>query len=509
MATSEHHEENTPHFPKKSDGIVRSELREIVRSRAFAQGSRLARFLRFVVESYLSGETDRLKETVIGIEVYDRSPDYDPKVDSIVRTEARRLRKKLEEYYETEGRHSRVKITIPTGGYIPRIEFRPQPIPALVVAEPSLANKDNKDVERTSLPSIKLRLLAGVLTAGLVCGIGLWSIARQHRRREDAKLAARHTTNEEAYRLYLEGRFYWAKRTPDFDHKAITRFEEALRLDPNYALAYSGLADSYAVTASGLPASERWMRAKSAAERALALDESSAEAHTSQAFILYKFEWDWPEAEQHFRRALQLNPSYALAHHWFGEFLVLRGRADEGLAELRQAESLDPLSLPIKNDLARALYRTRHYDEAIAKAQQVLDLDPNFSNAYATLTYAYEQKRDYPRAVEADLQVLRIAKRSEEEIAALRKTFRVSGWQAYWAKELELFQKESPTGSVSNYVFAETYLRLGNREEALHFLEKSFEGRGDAPLLIGVEPLLDPLRSNDRFIYLLRRAGLE
>ena len=506
MATSEQHEENTPHFPKKSDGIVRSELREIVQSQTFAQGSRLTRFLRFVVESYLIGETERLKETIIGIEVYDRSPDYDPKVDSIVRTEARRLRRKLQEYYETEGRHSRVKITIPTGGYIPRIEFRPQPIPALVVAEPVPANKD---VERTSLPSVRLRLLAGVLIAGLVCGVGLWLIARQYRRREEAKLAVRHTANKEAYRLYLEGRFYWAKRTPDFDHKAITRFEEALRLDPNDALAYSGLADSYAVTASGLPASERSTRAKSAAERAVSLDESSAEAHTSLAFILYKFEWNWPEAEQHFRRALQLNPSYALAHHWFGEFLVLRGRADEGLAELRQAESLDPLSLPIKNDLARALYRTRHYDEAIAKAQQVLDLDPNFSNAYATLIYAYEQKHDYPRAVEADLQVLRIAKRSEQEIAMLRKTFAASGWKAYWAKELELFQKESPTGSVPEYVFAETYLRLGNRDAALHHLEKSFEDRGDAPLLIGVEPLLDPLRSDDRFVYLLRRTGLE
>jgi tetratricopeptide (TPR) repeat protein len=506
MATFEQHEESTPHFPKKSDGIVRSELREIVQSRAFARGSRLPRFLRFVVESYLIGETERLKESVIGIEVYDRPPDYDPKVDSIVRTEARRLRRKLEEYYETEGRHSRVKITMPTGGYVPRIEFRLQPIPALVVADPGLANKD---VERTSLPFVKLRLLAGMLIAGLVCGIGSWLFARQYRKREEAKLAVRHTANAEAYRLYLEGRFYWAKRTPDFDHKAMKRFEEALRFDPNYALAYSGLADSYAVTASGLPASERWMRAKSAAERALALDESSAEAHTSLAFILYKFEWNWPEAEQHFRRALQLSPSYALAHHWFGEFLVLRGRAVEGLAELRQAESLDPLSLPIKNDLARALYRTRHYDEAVTKAQQVLDLDSNFSNAYATLTYAYEQKRDYPQAVEADLQVLRIAKRPDEEITALRKTFRVSGWQAYWAKELDLFQKESPSGSVPEYVFAETYLRLGNRDTALNFLEKSFEDRGDAPLLIGVEPLLDPLRSDDRFIYLLRRAGLE
>jgi tetratricopeptide (TPR) repeat protein len=127
--------------------------------------------------------------------------------------------------------------------------------------------------------------------------------------------------------------------------------------------------------------------------------------------------------------------------------------------------------LPIKNDLARALYRTRHYYEAIAEAQHVLDLDPSFSNAYATLAYAYEQKRDYPRAVEADLQVLRLANGSEEEITALRKRFTNSGWQAYWSGKLELLQR-APTDSVSAYVFAETYLRLGNREEALHYLEK-------------------------------------
>jgi tetratricopeptide (TPR) repeat protein len=505
MATIEQHENNASPIPRKSEGIVRTELREVIGSRTFAQGTRLARFLRFVVENRLSGETERLKETVIGIEVYDRSPDYDPRIDSIVRTEARRLRKKLQEYYETEGRHSRVIITIPTGGYVPRIEFRSQPIPTLVVLDPPAANEE---VEKSFSPSVRFRLLAVALIAGFIFGIGFWSITRNYRRQREAKLAAHYTANEEARRFYLEGRFYWAKRTPDFVHKAITRYEEALCLDPNYALAYSGLADSYAITASGLPAPERSLKAKSAAERALALDETSAEAHTSLAFILYKFEWNWPEAEQHFRRAIQLNPTYSLAHHWFGEFLVLRGRPDEGLAELRKAKSLNPLSLPIENDLARGLYRTRHYDEAIAETNHVLELDPNFSNAYATLTYAYEQKRDYPRAVEADLQLLRLAMRPEQKLAALRKTFTTSGWQAYWRAELELLQK-SPPGSVPEYAFTEIYLRIGNRDAALHLLEKSFEDRGDAPLLMGVEPLLDPLRSDNRFIYLLRRAGLQ
>lgn len=360
-----------------------------------------------------------------------------------------------------------------------------------------------------SLPSIKFRFLAVVVIAGLICGTGFWSINRQYRRRDEAKLPARYTSNKEASRLYLEGRSYWSKRTPDFNEKAITRFEEALHLDPNYALAYSGLADAYAVTAAGSPAIERWVQAKSDAARAIALDESSAEAHTSRAFTLYKFEWNWQEAERHFRRALQLNPNYVLAHHWFGEFLVLRGLSDEGLAQLRQAESLDPLSLRIKSDLARALYRTRHYDAAIAEAQHVLELDPNYNNAYETLTHAYEQKHDYPQAIEADLQVLRLSNKSDKETAALRKKFIISGWHAYWAGKLQMLQKEAQDGFVPAYFFAETYMRLGNREEALHFLEKGFDERGDAPLLVGVEPLMYPLRSDGRFIYLLRRAGLQ
>jgi tetratricopeptide (TPR) repeat protein len=505
MTPIEQHEENTARIPGKSDGLVRAELRALIESGLFTEGSRLARFLIFVVESYLHGHTERLKETVIGMEVYGRPPDYDPKVDPIVRTEARRLRQKMERYYETDGRSSRVMITIPRGGYVPQIHLRTLQIPIRV------APAADSEAERISQPPTRRTMFlrfAVLLIAGLVCGIRGWLGYREYHKQLEVKSAASNISNEAARQLYLKGRFYWAKRTPDLDHKAIMLFEEALRTDPNYVLAYSGLADAYAITASGLPSAERSKEAKSAAERALALDQSSAEAHTSLGFVLYKFDWNWVEAEQHFRRALQLNSAYALAHHWFGEFLVLRGRPDEGLAELRQAESLEPLSLPIKNDLARALYRTRHYDEAIAKATEVLDLDPNFSNAYATFAYAYEQKRDYASAVKNDLQVLRLANRSEQEIESLRRTFVTSGWRAYWAARLELLEK-APPYSVPAYVFAEIDLRLGNKEEALRFLEQSFEERSDAPLLIGVEPLLDPLRSDDRFVYLLRRAGLQ
>jgi DNA-binding winged helix-turn-helix (wHTH) protein/TolB-like protein/tetratricopeptide (TPR) repeat protein len=324
---------------------------------------------------------------------------------------------------------------------------------------------------------------------------------------EKHQLVRNSTGNVEAYQLYLKGRYYWAKRLPDPVQKGIRCFEDAVALDPNYAPAYAGLADSYALTASGLAPAVRMPKAKAAAERALSIDPDLAEAHTSLAFILYKFEWNWREAENHFRRAIQLNPSYAIAHHWFGEFLVLMGRFDEGMAELKEAERLDPLSLSIEADFARGLYRARRYDEAIAQAQRTLELDPNFSNAYATLTYAYEQKKMYPEAMRADLQVLRLKNFTPGQMDELRDAFAKSGWQAYWRKQLGMMRDRARTEYVPPYVLAEFYIRLGEMESAFQAIEKSYEEHGDAPLELRVEPLLDPARSDPRFQQFLLRSG--
>jgi Tfp pilus assembly protein PilF len=325
-------------------------------------------------------------------------------------------------------------------------------------------------------------------------------------RLEREQLKQKYTSSIDARNVYLKGRYYWAKRTPESVQKAIDCFAGAIQLDPHYAMAYAGLADAYAVTASGLPLSERILKAKSAAAKALAIDDSLAEAHTSLAFILYKFEWAWAKAESHFRRAIELNPSYALAHHWFGEFLILRGKFDEGLAELRQAEALDPLSLPIANDVARGLYRARRYDEAIAQSRRALELDADFRNAYSTLVYAYEQKRDYAKAVGAELEVLRVSNVPAGKIAELQKVFAMSGWKAFWRSELNWMKGEKRM--LPAYVSAELNTRIGDSQAAMRDLERSYEEHGDAPLLIGVEPLLDGLRRDARFAELVRRSGV-
>ena len=517
-------------------------VQRILASDLFVRAPTLSRFLLYVSGQVFNGCADQINEHVIGIEVFGRKPGYDSNDDNIVRASASRLRVRLETYFATEGSAEAWHVSIPKGSYVPRftprisksngtanpIAFDSLPVsearsvpqnghsPLVQSAPISTSQVDEPRPESLPAPAGTQRrgrlLFAAVFFAAAFFGLGLWwlgsrGLAVRDRTHEQVAPAAHYVPDPEARRLYLEGRFYWAKHKPDPIHQSIVCYEKAIRLDPNYALPYSGLADAYAITASGLPPAERLAPAKTYAEKALSLDEFSAEAHTSLAFILYKYEWNWPQAELHFGRALQLDPSYALAHHWFGEFLVLRGRPEEGLTQLRQALAIEPLSLPIRNDVARALYRTRHYDEAIAEARRVLDMDPTY-NAYPILTYSYEQKHEYAKAVDADLESAQVSRLPDAQLAALRKTFDTAGWQAYWKARIALLKKEPP-GSVPAYVLAEDNLRAGNKELALHLLEQSFSDRGDAPLLIGAEPLWDPLRTDQRFAYLLRRAGFE
>lgn len=171
--------------------------------------------------------------------------------------------------------------------------------------------------------------------------------------------------NVEAYELYLEGRYYWSLRTPEWIRIGIVHFEEAIEKDPNFALAYAGLADAYAISASGLPAAERFPQARRAARKALELNSELAEAHTALAFLTYKSDWQWDAAEASFQRAIELSPNYALAHHWYGELLGLLGRSEESIARLEEARELDPASVAIQTDLCDAYYRARRFDEAI------------------------------------------------------------------------------------------------------------------------------------------------
>lgn len=315
----------------------------------------------------------------------------------------------------------------------------------------------------------------------------------------------RQSPNLEAYQLYLRGRYFWNRRTPEWIQKGIECFQEAVRLDPQYALAYAGLADSYALTSSGLPSLERKAKSRPMAEEALRLDPELAEAHASLGFIKYKYDWDWAGAEQSLRHAIALNPNYSTAHHWLGECLSLQGKAEEGLASLRYAERLDPLSLAIKEDIGLHLYRSRQYDQAIKQLLDIRALDPTYIRIGPWLARIYEQKGRYEEAVTEDLNGPLQKRLDETTKQELKDAIRQGGWHVYLQKYLDLYR----AGKIPEDArfLAYVNLQLGDKEPALAYLEKSFDIHADAPLQIKTEPIYDPLRAEPRFQELLRRAG--
>ncbi|HMB28515.1 MAG TPA: tetratricopeptide repeat protein, partial [Blastocatellia bacterium] len=331
-------------------------------------------------------------------------------------------------------------------------------------------------------------------------------------RETQQRLNKRSTDNAEAYRSYLMGRYYWNKRNPAAIKQAITYFEQAIDRDPVYALAYAGLADSYAVSSSGLPPQERMPRAKSAAMKALDIDETLAEAHASLALVKYRYDWDWPGAEAEFKRAVALNHNYATAHEWYGVYLGQLGRFDQALAELKQAQELEPLSAIILVDTGMIFYSARQYDQALTQCRKALELTPDFGLAHQYIGRAYEQKRMYQEAVDEYLKGRALQRRDGPEIIeSLREAYRISGWRGYLRKALDLAlaKEQAKKEPGSALTIAELYTRLGEKDSALVWLERAYQERDDRLVALKAGPRFDELRSDPRFADLLRRMGLE
>jgi eukaryotic-like serine/threonine-protein kinase len=325
---------------------------------------------------------------------------------------------------------------------------------------------------------------------------------------EGRRASRQHTDNPEAYQLYLRGRFYWNKRTEESIKKSITYFNDASALDPTYALAYAGLADCYAMLTeyASAPPVDTYPKVKEAAKKALAIDDTLAEAHTSLG-AAYEYEWNWAEAEKEYRRAIELNPSYATAHQWYAVFLGARLRHDEAIAEMRKALEVDPLSLIINTSLGRELYGARRYDEAIAQLRRTLDMDANFAEAHFHLAMVYEAKRMYTEAL-AEFQ------KSTELFAdpAMKiweaRVYALSGKRAEAERLLAESSAMEKTGYVSPYPIATIYAAMGDNDKALAYLEKVFSERSYYVVWLNIDPVFDRLRPDGRFQDLLRRIGI-
>lgn len=318
-------------------------------------------------------------------------------------------------------------------------------------------------------------------------------------------LTKNYTANAEALRLYFYGRYFWTRRTPESIKKAIEYFNQAIEKDPGFARAYSGLADAYVVPASGMAPQDAMPKAKAAATRALEIDDTLAEAHTSLARVLQVYDWNWAEAEKEYKRALEIDPRYPVAHQWYGGFREKRGDFDEGISERKLALQLDPLSTATNFELGAVYYFARDYDRAIEQLEKTLELDPQFSPARNYLAGAYFQRGRHDDAV-AKLGTPDPRGLSSVGIGGF--VYAVTGRTKEARNMLSEFKSSRGPQYVSPVDIAMIHVGLGEREEAIAWLEKGYEERAYQMQNLGIEPMWDSLRSDPRFADLVRKVGL-
>ncbi len=575
---------------------IRAQVDKILASRLFARSERLCRFLRFCVEQTLEEKGDRLKEQLVGVEVFDRKGDYDPRTDPIVRVEAMRLRSKLKAYYTSTGRPDCLLIELPKGAYVPSFRVRnatqtarPQPAAANLGAEErsiavlpfaNLTDDPGTDYFSdglteelihllTRIPQLRVvawnsmshfrgreQDLAGIrqqlkvatvlrgsvrrtpgrvrVTAQLIdaeSGAYLWSEAYDRQlenvlaiQEEMARaivdtlqltLASRasgfaqRTSNPECYNLCLQGRFHANKRTGDGLSKSVACFEHAISADDRSAIAYAGKADAYSllIELGFLNPLEATPKARSAAERALALDPGSAEAHVSLAFVRSLFDWDWAGAEKLYRRAIALNPGYSRARHWFGnDFLALLGRFDEALPEIYMARHLDPLSPILVEGCGYVKMMQRDYAGALEEYDQVLQLDPMFYRVYSSKARLFSLMGRYEEAIALFERARALGGDIPSLLAALGDTLARAGfvWEA--RSLLDELQATAKARWIPAASLAVVNIGLGDLDAALTHLETACE-RHEMLGGLKMHPAYDPLRSEPRFQRILKRIG--
>jgi TolB-like protein/DNA-binding winged helix-turn-helix (wHTH) protein/Tfp pilus assembly protein PilF len=332
------------------------------------------------------------------------------------------------------------------------------------------------------------------------------------RAEDKERLAKNPAVRPEAYESYLKGRYYWNKRSEEGFTKAISYFQDATRKDSQYALAYAGLADCYAVigaTIIGTVRSEEAApKAKAAGIRALEIDPSLAEAETSLATAKFNYDWDWSGAASGFKKAIELNPSYATAYQRHSLYLAAMGRFPDSLDQINKARELDPLSISINWSLGWRLYLARQYDRAIEQLLNTADMDPSYELPHLVLGQAYEQKRDFARSIPQLQKAAELSHGSPLMVSGLAHGYAVAGKRAEAEKLLQKLMADSEKQYVSPYYIAIVYAGLGKTEQAMDWLEKAYTDRSNGLVFLKVEPQLDSLRSNPRFNALQARLHL-
>jgi TolB-like protein/Flp pilus assembly protein TadD len=326
---------------------------------------------------------------------------------------------------------------------------------------------------------------------------------------EKKRLAKRYTANSDAYQQYLKGRYFWNKRTTESLNKGVEHFKQAIDIDPSYASAYAGLSDSYTllVVRETLSPDDGLTKAKAAAERALRIDETLSEAHASLGHAMLH-DWEWDAAEKELKKAIEVNPGYPSAHHWYSEYLCVTGSFDEAIKEGKHAAQLDPLSTVITSHIADVFYLARRYDDSLKQGEKALELDDKFWFARIYRGKSFAQKRLYAEALSELRKANELSAYDTHVLALLGFVYAVAGEKRDAVKILDELKLQAARGRVPPYDFAIVHTGLGDKDSAFEWLERAFKEHAVALFELKVEPVFDGLRSDVRFTDLLRRVGL-
>ena len=576
--------------PAESHQEIFEQLDRITSSHTFQQVDRLKRFLSFVVREAASGRGDRLKEFVIGAEVFDKDGSFDPRTDPIVRVQARRLRARIAKYYQDEGGHDPWVIDLPRGGYSPtfrRAEVlrlpRKQSLTVAIASRNTAAVLGFADhspahdlgyfceglsqeiahrlVRCPNLRVIALELAPGqgireiskeldvamlirgsVRSSGNLLRIGvevidgasasyLWSesfdrelgdclaiqeeIARTVVNKfgdegEDARRFNKSRENLAARNLYLQGRYHMNQRTEEGLTKAVEFFEKALVEDGQSARALAGLADAWGLLGhyGVLAPAAVWTKAASSAAAAVMADEASAETHTTLAHVKSTQDWDWAGAERSFQRAIQLDPRYPTAHHWYAiSCLAPIARLDEALEEILVAQTLDPTSPIIARDLALIQHFRRDSEAALEQIDLAIELNPHFSPAYLALGLIQEHRGEIEEALASFQRAIQLSPKSPKMRGALAQALALSGKREQACEILADLRKLGETRYVSPFELAAIYFALSERDLGFEWLTKAFQDRCFELVQIQVDPRFDALRDDPRFHPLVSQLG--
>jgi tetratricopeptide (TPR) repeat protein len=486
--------------------VIRGELGKILASPLFSNAPRMSRFLRFVVEETLAGGGERIKEYSIALEVFDKNGDYDPHADSTVRTEASKLRSRLQRYYEAVGQEDPVIISIPKGGYVPVFASRPA-LPDMSIA-PDAKNNQTQIVTPKAL-RWRSRSAAFVLlaTAGSVFLIA-WMFGHGV---SGAGKGQKSSPSKDAYRLYATAESYAVDGTQDKLQYAIQYLNLALAADGDYALAHAALslACSELALLETVPASELLSQAKAQAVEAMRLDSSLAESHHALARALLLSDYDWQGADREFRRSLSIDPAYVAARYSYARMcLNPRGLHDRAAEQLQEGLKKDPFSAILNSELGSTDLRRGRIEDAIGRFQKNLAIYPESPGLLTQLAIALESKSQYDEALPYLLHAHRSVPDSAWIGSHLAICYVQLGQRDAALTTLKDLTKQGQSYSIPEYAVASVYAALGEADTAFEHLERAYSQRSVQLLWLKIDRRLQPLRPDPRFASLLKRVHL-